>query len=94
MTKVEFVQSLPSDTPATQVVAKAKERGMKLSTQYVYVIRSKAGKGKAGQRAPQRRASGSQAERSFATLVLELGFARSSELFEQLRRSAQEVARA
>jgi hypothetical protein len=40
--KAEFVRGLPEDMPAKNVVEKAKEAGLKLSTAYVYVIRSQA----------------------------------------------------
>ena len=40
--KAEFVRGLPQTMPAKQVVEKAKESGLKLTTAYVYVIRSQA----------------------------------------------------
>jgi hypothetical protein len=40
--KAEFVRGLPEDMPAKHVVEKAKEAGLKLTTAYVYVIRSQA----------------------------------------------------
>lgn len=49
MTKADFVRSLPSDTPAKDVVAKAAEQNIKLDDTYVYKIRTldkKAGKTK------------------------------------------------
>ncbi|MFI5297132.1 MAG: hypothetical protein ACHREM_03460 [Polyangiales bacterium] len=51
--KRAFVESLPRTTPASEVVAAAKKAGVELTTQYVYVIRSKPGskgaaKGKPG----------------------------------------------
>lgn len=98
MTKVAFVKSLPPTMPASEVVAKAKAQGLSLSAAYVYVIRSKAGarKAKPVRRAPQRRRTtstdGGSAERSFASLVLDLGFARAGELLEQLQDNARKVA--
>src|SRR5580658_4316288 len=40
--KAAFVRSLPSDTPAKEVVAKAKALGLALSVNYVYNIRGAA----------------------------------------------------
>jgi hypothetical protein len=40
--KAEFVRGLPENMPAKHVVEKAKEAGLKLTTAYVYVIRSQA----------------------------------------------------
>lgn len=60
MTKASFVRSLPSSSPAKEVVAKAAEQGITLDDGYVYKIRtldnkaagkskgSKATTGKAG----------------------------------------------
>jgi hypothetical protein len=39
-TKSDFVRSLPMEMPAKDVVAKARAKGIKLSTKHVYVIRS------------------------------------------------------
>ena len=40
--KAEFVRGLPASMPAKEVVEKAKEASLKLTTAYVYVIRSQA----------------------------------------------------
>jgi hypothetical protein len=40
ITKSGFVRSLPNATPAREVVAKAKERGLVLTEKLVYAIRS------------------------------------------------------
>ena len=40
--KAAFVRSLAASTPAKEVVAKAKERGMKLTESYVYNVRGAA----------------------------------------------------
>jgi hypothetical protein len=41
-TKADFVRALPESMPAKEIVEKAKDAGLKLSTAYVYVIRSQA----------------------------------------------------
>lgn len=51
--KTAFVLGLSRDTPASEVVAKAKAAGIELTDRYVYVIRSKA-KGRAGKPAGRR----------------------------------------
>jgi hypothetical protein len=51
--KTGFVLGLAKDMPASEVVAKAKAAGIKLTDRYVYVIRSKA-KGRAGKPAGRR----------------------------------------
>jgi hypothetical protein len=38
--KAEFVRTLPSSTPATEVVAKAKAAGLPITKDYVYSVRS------------------------------------------------------
>jgi len=38
--KSDFIRGLPRDTPAKEVVAKAKEAGMALTEAYVYAVRS------------------------------------------------------
>ncbi len=43
--KRAFVLALPADVPATEVVKQAKAQGMKLSTNYVYKIRSRGAAG-------------------------------------------------
>ena len=42
--KSEFVKKQPKSATAAEVVAKAKEAGIELSTAYVYAIRSNSGK--------------------------------------------------
>ena len=48
----EFVRSLPRETPASEVVAKATARGIKLSTQTVYSVRSQDSKAARKRSAP------------------------------------------
>ncbi len=55
LNKSDFVRSQPSTLSAAEIVAKAKQAGMRISTGLVYVIRSNQrakGSGKARQRAP------------------------------------------
>ena len=40
--KAEFIRTLPSTTPASEVVAKAKAAGMSITPQYVYNLRARA----------------------------------------------------
>src|SRR5439155_17933020 len=43
ISKVAFVKSLPPETAVSDVVAKAKEAGIEISKNYVYLIRSQGG---------------------------------------------------
>jgi hypothetical protein len=42
VSKTQFVLSLPADTPADEVIAKAKDSGISISKTYVYTIRAKS----------------------------------------------------
>jgi hypothetical protein len=88
--KAAFVRSLPSDLPASQVIARAQANGMKLTPAYVYVIRSKSGaksNGKThGVKAVGMR-GGSAQERTFVDLALQLGFSRAQSLLDDARTS-------
>lgn len=92
---VAFVLSQPNDMPAKEVAAKAREAGLKLRDQYVYVIRSKAkqtrrfkvGRPRASTLILVGRARGTESE--FRRLALELGIGRAKEL---LRDTEQKVA--
>jgi hypothetical protein len=90
--KAAFVRSLPRSLSAKEVVAKAKAAGVKLSTAYVYVLRSKAGttKGK-GRKA---RAGNGNTEEQFVTLALDVGLGRASELLGAVRNAARAAAQA
>jgi hypothetical protein len=77
--KAEFVRALPAAMPAKQVVDKAKEAGLKLSTAYVYVIRSQArGGGKKKAVAAPRAHKGSEAR--LVEIAGEIGLSRSIEI--------------
>ena len=92
--KAEFVRSLPSSMPAKEVIAKAKEKGIKLSPAYVYVIRSKSGSAKIqspSKRGPKMRSgAGTGAlEKQFISLALELGFFRAQAILNDVRARIQ-----
>lgn len=94
VSKAAFVRDLPPDMPAAQVIAKAKEHGIKLTPAYVYVIRSKSSAKPNGKvaRASSARAGGgrsSSQERTFVDLALQLGFARAQQLLDDTRASIQ-----
>ena len=88
MSKTAFVLSLPADTPAKEVVERAKRNNMKISDKYVYVVRSNA-KRKAGARKGRgRQADGGlqNAETRFRKLAVELGLGKAEALLEDTRR--------
>jgi len=78
--KAEFVRGLPANLPAKDVVEKAKEAGLKLTTAYVYVIRSQARTGgskkAAGAKGHAPRAS-KGAEAQLLAAASEIGLSRS-----------------
>ena len=78
--KAEFVRGLPPNMPAKQVVEKAKEAGLKLTTAYVYVIRSQArtgGKKTSAGAAPR---ASKDAEAKLIAAASEIGLSRSIEV--------------
>ena len=77
--KAEFVRALPATMPAKQVVDKAKEAGLKLSTAYVYVIRSQARNGDKEKEPSPPRAS-KDAESRLIAVASELGLTRSIDI--------------
>ncbi len=90
--KAEFVRALPETMPAKQVVEKAKDAGLKISTAYVYVIRSQArvgpkkpsssANGSSSPRAPAPRAP-KDAEARLIAAASEIGLTRSIEILTQ-----------
>lgn len=79
-TKAAFVRGLPDAMPAKEVVDKAKEAGLKLTTAYVYVIRSQArSSGKERKNGPPSRGS-KVAQARLIAAASELGISRSIEL--------------
>jgi len=88
--KAEFVRGLPQNMPAKQVVEKAKEAGLKLTTAYVYVIRSQArtgGKKSSAAAAPR---VSKDAEAKLIAAASEIGLSRSIEV---LTREKERVMR-
>lgn len=98
--KREFVLSFGADTPASEILRKAKEAGIGLSKAYLYTIRSSGG---ASQRRGARAVSEAKAaprrvrggggstslETQFVEAALDLGFARATELLGRLRTRAK-----
>lgn len=66
MTKREFVESFAPTTPATEVIAKAAERGLSLTAKYIYNLRSEAKAGKKPAAAPAARPAAAPAARPAA----------------------------
>lgn len=85
--KADFVRSLPPALSAKEVIAKAKERGIKITAAYVYVIRSQNGTKKRGKPGPKPRSGASHGgmERQFIALALEMGFGRAQHLLDDAR---------
>jgi hypothetical protein len=92
--KTAFVLSMPEDTPASEVVAKAKEHGLVMREKYVYNVRanhrarnggSPAAAGIARRPSPRSAASLRALEAKFIDLALDIGFARAEELFAEIR---------
>jgi len=91
--KAEFVRSLPETMPAKQVVDKAKEAGLKLSTAYVYVIRSQARTGpkKASSNGAPRVSK--DAEARLIAAASEIGLTRSIQLLTQEKERVMRLLR-
>ncbi len=83
--KAEFVRALPEAMPAKQVVDKAKEAGLKISTAYVYVIRSQArvGPKKPNSAAPHAPKPAKDAESRLVAIASEIGLTRSIDILTQ-----------
>jgi len=106
--KRTFVLGLPASLPAAEVIKRAKAEGMKLTTNYVYKIRSRgaaAGDGLVGAAAVSRAARGRAAaaiargangssshDEHFVALVLDVGLARAAALLEKVRARVQELS--
>ncbi len=94
--KTAFVLTLPHSMPAKDVVAKAKARGLSVTTKHVYVIRSEAKKkkGKASkhssaasaQHAALSQGGGGSAAANFRKLVLALGVPKARALLADVER--------
>jgi hypothetical protein len=97
--KRDFVLSFGADTPASEILRKAKDAGIGLSKAYLYTIRSsggasqrRGGRGAAGgvsseQKAALRRVRGgaSSLETQFIDAAVDLGLSRATELLDRLR---------
>lgn len=89
--KAEFVRSLPRDTPANDVVAQAAKKGLKLTANYVYTIRSSGSKAKTSKPGPKpgRRAVASNgmtpAEAQLRDAIADLGLVKATEILESVK---------
>lgn len=83
--KAAFVRSLSKTLTAKEVVAKAKAAGIKLSTAYVYVLRSKSSGPKRGKPGPKPKGD---LDQQFLSVALDLGIGRASELLGKIRSAA------
>lgn len=98
LSKREFVLSFGAETPASEILRKAKEAGIGLSKAYLYTIRSSGG---ATQRRGARtlndakaafrrvRGAASSLESQFVEAALDLGFAKATDLLNRLRTRAK-----
>jgi hypothetical protein len=93
--KAAFVRGLPSTIPAKAVVAQAKAAGMKLSANYVYLIRRSAkenrGSVRAGRSVPRPISTASSAESLLKALGAEMGLATAIEVLEGERARVRAV---
>jgi len=84
LSKREFVLRFGPETPASEILKKAKEAGLGLSKAYLYTIRSSSG-------ASQKRGGGggrtssSSLESQFIDAAIDMGLSKASELLERLR---------
>jgi hypothetical protein len=85
--KAAYVRSLPKSLTAKEVVAKAKAKGIKLSTAYVYVLRSKSGSKSNGKPGPKPKGG---IEEQFLNVALDVGIGRAGELLERVRSAAHQ----
>lgn len=89
--KAAFVRGLPRETPAKEVVVQAAKKGLKLSENYVYTIRSSGSKAKPGKRGPKpgRKAIASAgmtpAEVQLRAAIADLGLVRATEILEGVK---------
>ena len=94
-TKAAFVRSLPDAMPAKEVVEKAKEAGLKLTSAYVYVIRSQA-RGGGQKKEPKNGAAPRASKDAHARLIAaasELGISRSIDLLAAEKARLQRLLR-
>lgn len=94
--KAEFVRSIPRETPAKEVVILGKKKGIALSENYVYSVRSntgspKPGKGKPGPK-PGRKGKAAAAsngmtpaEAQLRNAIADLGLVKATEILEAVK---------
>jgi hypothetical protein len=91
LTKTDFVRSM-GDAKASDIVAAAKKKGMKLSERYVYVIRSndnargRGGAALGGRGGPGRRAAGG-AEAQLRQAIAAIGLSAARRVFDEVERT-------
>jgi len=91
--KAAFVRGVPHETPAKEVVALAAKKGLKLSENYVYTIRSSGSKSKkAGRPGPKPGRKGkagsdgmTPAEAQLRNAIADLGLVKASEILEAVK---------
>lgn len=99
--KAAFVRSLPSSTPAKEVVAKGKTLGLSLSINYVYNIRGAAKKKRAAAKSqvlstvPSTRpwSVSQHAETLLRAVAAEIGVARALEVLQGERTRVHSILR-
>ena len=99
--KRDFVLSFGADTPASEILRKAKEAGIGLSKAYLYTIRSSSGAsqrrgrgqgaagGGDGRSGARRVRGGSSLESQFVDAALDLGLSKATEILNSLRSRAR-----
>ena len=91
LTKTDFVRSLPSTMSAKEIVEKAKAKGMTISEQYVYTIRTNSRR--KGGASKSRRTSGRQgrtsSETTFRKMIFDLGVERARALVDEVDAKVQ-----
>jgi hypothetical protein len=86
LSKREFVLRFGPETPASEILKKAKEAGLGLSKAYLYTIRSSNGSSqKRGGGGGKGSASISSLESQFIDAAIDMGLSKASELLERLR---------
>jgi hypothetical protein len=91
LTKTDFVRSM-GDAKASDIVAAAKKKGMKLSERYVYVIRSNDNaRGRGGAVGSGRGARGSRgggnAEAALRQAIADIGLVAARRIFDEVERA-------
>ncbi len=89
--KAEFIRSLPSTTPASEVVAKAKAAGMSLTPQYVYNLRARANRAAGAPKRGPGRPPGSGRKAAKAAPVARSASSSNHRVEDLLRAAASEL---